>query len=127
MSRKKKTDPELFLPLSPAAFHLLVSLAREHKHGWAVRKEIESLTDGRIRMGTGTLYGLIKRLLQQELIAESEHRPPEIWDDERRRYYRLTELGRSVMLAEASRMERALAVAEEVRNRLGAAPEPEPA
>ncbi len=97
-----------------------MSLARENKHGWAVRKEIDRLTDGRIRLGTGTLYGLIRRLLDQELIAESDERPPERWDDERRRYYRLTALGHAVMRAEAERMERALELARDL-------PDPAPA
>ena len=103
--------PESFLPLSPAAFHFLIALSTGDKHGWAAMKEIERLTQGRIRLGTGTLYGLVKRLLGQELIAESDERPPLQWDDERRRYYRLTELGRRVASAEAERMERALEVA----------------
>jgi len=111
---------ESFLPLSPAAFHLLVALSSGAKHGWAMRKEIERLT-GDLRLSTGTLYGLIKRLLSQELITESEDRPPLQWDDDRRRYYRLTTLGLAVAEAEAERMRRALAVARRVR--LGTLPD----
>lgn len=122
MVHRQTPDAESFLPLTPAAFHVLVSLAREEKHGWAVRKDIDRLTEGRIRMGTGTLYGLIKRLLDQELIAESDRRPPEHWDDERRRYYRLTDLGRAVMSAESERMEKALALTRGLR-RLNRRPE----
>ena len=99
------------LPLTPAAFHLLLALVAGDRHGWAIKKEVERLTEGRVRLGTGTLYGLIRRLLEQELIAESDRRPPLEWDDERRRYYRITELGRRVVAAESERMERALGVA----------------
>lgn len=102
---------ETFLPLSPPAFHVLAALADGEQHGWGIRKHVERLTDGRLQLGTGTLYGLIKRLSAQELIAESDQRPPARWDDERRRYYRLTRLGQRVFEAEAERMRRALAVA----------------
>lgn len=105
---------ESFLPLSPAAFHLLIALSAGDKHGWAIRKEVERLTDGGLQLSPGTLYGLVKRLLGQELIAESDDRPPLEWDDERRRYYRLTALGRQVAEAEIERMQRALALARQV-------------
>jgi DNA-binding PadR family transcriptional regulator len=109
MPRKKSDpDPESFLPLSPAAFHVLLALAGCERHGWAIRKEVAQRTDDRIRLSPGTLYGLIKRLLDQGLIAESDSRPPLEWDDERRRYYALTELGRRVAEADAERMRRAL-------------------
>ncbi|HVR28142.1 MAG TPA: PadR family transcriptional regulator [Thermoanaerobaculia bacterium] len=96
---------------TPAALHVLLALASADMHGWAILKEVSASTDGRIRLSAGTLYGLVKRLSDQGLIAESEHRPPAHWDDQRRRYYRLTELGRSVAEAELGRLERVLTVA----------------
>lgn len=96
------------LPLTAPAFHLLAALAEADMHGWALMKAVERATEGRIELSSGTLYGLIKRLLRQELIAESDQRPPAHWDDQRRRYYRLTELGRQVALAEMSRLEKAV-------------------
>lgn len=102
---------EDFLPLSPPMFHVLVALAGEDLHGWAIMKEVSRATDGGIHLSSGTLYGLIKRLLRDELIAESKDRPPRRWDDQRRRYYMLTDLGRKVAEAEVERMRRALAVA----------------
>lgn len=104
-------DPGAFLPLSPPAFHLLAALAERELHGWAIVKAVASATDGRLRLSSGTLYGLIKRLLRDGLIAESSERPPAHWDDERRRYYALTPLGRRVARAEAERMRRAVEVA----------------
>lgn len=102
---------EDFLPLSPAMFHVLVALAGEDLHGWAIMKEVSRATDGKIHLSPGTLYGLVKRLLRDGLIVESKERPPRRWDDQRRRYYALTALGREVAEAEVERMRRALAVA----------------
>ena len=102
---------EDFLPLSPPMFHVLVALAGEDLHGWAIMKEVSRATDGGIHLSPGTLYGLVKRLLRDGLIAESEDRPPRRWDDQRRRYYALTALGREVAEAEVERMRRALEVA----------------
>lgn len=105
--------PESFLPLSEPAFHVLAALVDCDRHGWAILKEVELRTQGKIRMSPGTLYGVIKRLLEQGLIRESEDRPPRHWDDERRRYYHLTEPGRKVLNAECLRLKEALTV---VRN-----------
>ena len=105
------SDAEDFLPLSPPMFHVLVALAGEDLHGWAIMKEVSRATDGRIHLSPGTLYGLIKRVLRDGLIAESKDRPPRRWDDQRRRYYTLEPLGRRVAEAEVERMRRALAVA----------------
>lgn len=102
---------EDFLPLSPPMFHVLVALAGDDLHGWAIMKEVSRASDGKIHLSPGTLYGLVKRLLRDELIAESQDRPPRRWDDQRRRYYTLTTLGRKVAEAEVERMHRALAVA----------------
>jgi DNA-binding PadR family transcriptional regulator len=109
-----------FLPLSPAMFYVLVALADGEKHGYAVMKEVSLRTAGKVRLSAGTLYGIIKRLLAAGLIEESRRRPVAEEDDERRRYYRLSVLGRQVAVAEAERMDEALAVAR-VKKLLGRA------
>ena len=111
MARRKPLDLSAFLPLSPAVFHVLVALAGTDLHGWGIMKDVSRSTDGMIELSPGTLYGLIKRLLRDGLIAESDQRPPLHWDDQRRRYYALTDLGRRVAKAEAQRMRQALDVA----------------
>ena len=97
-------NPEDMLPLTPAVFHILLALADGEKHGYAIMQEVETLTDGKIRLGPGTLYGSIKRLLAGELIEESDQRPDPELDDERRRYYRLTDFGQRVVKEEAERL-----------------------
>jgi DNA-binding PadR family transcriptional regulator len=92
-------------------FHVLLALAGEDMHGYAILKEVELGTAGKVRLSTGTLYGIIKRLLSDGLIAELRARPAERADDERRKYYRLTPLGRQVAAAEAERMDEVLAIA----------------
>ena|ERR1044071_6856848 len=104
-------EPEEILPLTPAVFHILLALADGERHGYAIIKEVEALTDGRMRLGPGTLYGSIKRMLEEGFIEESEERPDPALDDERRRYYRLTEFGRRVAVAEATRLQRVVASA----------------
>ncbi|HEV7893106.1 MAG TPA: PadR family transcriptional regulator [Pyrinomonadaceae bacterium] len=98
-------DPEELLPLSPAVFHVLLALADAERHGYGIIKEVEARTEGRVRLGPGTLYGSIKRMLEEGLIEESDERPDSALDDERRRYYRLTGFGRRVASAEAGRLE----------------------
>src|SRR5215813_10316747 len=98
-------DPERFLPLSSAMFHVLVALADEERHGYAIIKDVSARTAGAVELGTGTLYGIVKRLLADGLVVESRRRPPAAEDDERRRYYRLTEFGRKVVQAETERLE----------------------
>jgi DNA-binding PadR family transcriptional regulator len=98
-------------PLTPAMFHVLLALAGDDLHGYAILKEVELRTSGKVRLSTGTLYGIIKRLLADGLIAERRSRPSEAEDDERRRYYRLTPQGRQVATAEAERMDEILAIA----------------
>jgi len=104
----KKRDTESFLPLTPAMFHILVALADGEKHGYAILKEVARRTDDKVRLSAGTLYGNLARLESAGLIAESDRRPELALDDERRRYYLLTALGRVVASAEAERMEQAV-------------------
>jgi DNA-binding PadR family transcriptional regulator len=103
-----KRNPESLLPLTPAMFHVLVALADGATHGYAVLKDVEELTGGAVRLSTGTLYGIIKRLLADGLIRECG---PTVRDDERRRSYELTAFGRDVARAEAARLEQTLAIA----------------
>ncbi len=106
-----RRDPAPHLPLTPAMFHVLVALADGDKHGYAILKDVRRRTDDRVRLSAGTLYAVIKRLLDDDMIAESDERPDPALDDERRRYYRLTGFGREVAVAEAERMEQALSLA----------------
>jgi DNA-binding PadR family transcriptional regulator len=104
-------DPEELLPLTPAVFHILLALADGERHGYGVIKEVDARTEGKVRLGPGTLYGSIKRMLTEGLIEESGERPDPELDDERRRYYRLTKFGRRVAVAEAERLSRLVASA----------------
>ncbi len=97
---------ENFLPLTPAAFHILLALADRERHGYHIMREVEERTEGRVRLGPGTMYGSIKRMLADGLIEETEERPDPDLDDERRRYYRLTDFGYRVASAEAQRLEK---------------------
>jgi DNA-binding PadR family transcriptional regulator len=92
------------LPLTPAVFHILLALADQDRHGYGIILDIADRTGGALRLGTGTLYTAISRLLDQGLIEEPDERPAEEDDDERRRYYRLTAFGRDVANAEAGRL-----------------------
>ena len=103
--------PEAFLPLAPSVFHILLALADGEKHGYAVMKEIRTRTNGALSLSASTLYGIVKRLLEDELIEESDERPDPALDDERRRYYGLTDLGRAVAVAESRRLEATLGIA----------------
>ena len=94
------------LPLTPAVFHILLALVDGERHGYSIMQEIESRTGGKTKLGPGTLYGSIKRMLADGLIEESEERPDPALDDVRRRYYRLTGLGRRAAVAEAERLRR---------------------
>jgi DNA-binding PadR family transcriptional regulator len=98
-------NPESLLPLTPAVFHVLLALVEGERHGYAIMREVAETTRGQIKMGPGTLYGTIKRLLAGRLIEESDRRPDPELDDERRRYYRLSGLGERVAQAEAARYE----------------------
>jgi DNA-binding PadR family transcriptional regulator len=101
----RRRDPRGLLPLTPAMLHVLLALADGDKHGYAIIKEVARRTDGDVTLGAGTLYALVKRLLGDGLILESDERPDPALDDERRRYYRLTPFGRSVAVAEVNRLE----------------------
>src|SRR5215213_5397487 len=92
------------LPLLPAIFHILVALADEDRHGYAIIQDVAARTDGSIRLSPGTLYRSIQRMLDDGLIVETDERPSPENDDERRRYYRLTALGTAVAQAEAARL-----------------------
>jgi DNA-binding PadR family transcriptional regulator len=92
-------------------FHVLLALADDDLHGYAILKEVDLRTGGKVQLSTGTLYGIIKRLLADGLIAELRTRPAAAQDDERRRYYRLTTRGREVAAAEAERMNEMVSIA----------------
>ena len=98
------TDIDALLPLPPATFHILVALAREDRHGYAIILDVEERTGGDLRLSAGTLYRSIQRMLEQNLIRETRERPAPELDDERRRYYRITPFGTAVAGADAKRM-----------------------
>ena len=105
------TNPQSHQPLTPALFHVLLALADGEKHGYAILKEVKRRTGGRVRLSAGTLYAIIKRCLADGWIAESDERPDPALDDERRRYYRLSECGRRAAVAEAERLEEVVGMA----------------
>ena len=102
---KTPADPRSFLPLTPFAFQVLLALSDAPRHGYGIIREVEERTGGLIKLRTGTLYTLAQRLLDEKLIEESDDRGHPDQDDERRRYYAVTPFGRSVMHAEARRLE----------------------
>jgi DNA-binding PadR family transcriptional regulator len=99
------------VPLTPTVFYILFALAGGDKHGYEIAKHVAEDSQGRVRMGTGTLYGSIKRMLADALIEETEERPAPELDDERRRYYRLTDAGRRALRAEVQRYARVVTIA----------------
>ena len=114
---RRDPDATSFLPLTPAIAHILLAVADQDRHGYAIMQEIERLTDGGVRMGPGTLYGTIKRMIAAGLLDEPEDRPDAAHDDDRRRYYRGTPLGRRVLEAETARMASLVAAARAKRVR----------
>jgi DNA-binding PadR family transcriptional regulator len=104
MASEAQLDPTPFLPLSPAALHIVLALNRGERHGYAIMSDVAQLSDGVIKLGPGTLYGTIKKLGAQGLIEQSDNRPDPTLDDQRRKYYRLTGLGQAVCLAEIDRL-----------------------
>jgi DNA-binding PadR family transcriptional regulator len=102
---QKKRDPQEWLPLTSTVLHVLLSLADGDKHGYAIIKEVRRRTDGDVELGASSLYAVLKRLLDDGLVEETDDRPDPSLDDERRRYYRLTAFGRDVAIAETKRLE----------------------
>lgn len=110
-------------PFTPSVFHILLALADGEKHGYAIMKDVESQTDGRVKMGPGTLYGSIKRMLAAGLIQEVDERPDPTLDDERHRYYRLTGVGEEMVSAESQRLEQTVKAARQKHVRPSLTPE----
>jgi len=104
-------DPGSTPSISRTAFHVLVAIGPEERHGYGIMQEVARITDGATRLGPGGVYTTIRRLLDDGLIEESDARPDEQLDDQRRRYYRLTGLGRSVVAAEVERLDRLVGAA----------------
>jgi DNA-binding PadR family transcriptional regulator len=102
---KKPPSPEELLPLKSHWFHVLLSLADGEQHGYGIMQEVLERTSGKVRLWPATLYGTLKRLMDEDLIEESGERPAPEFDDARRRYYRLTRFGRRVLAAESERLE----------------------
>jgi DNA-binding PadR family transcriptional regulator len=100
----KSPQPESFLPLPAATFHILMAVAEEDRHGYAIIQDVAARTGGDLKLSAGTLYRSVQRMLEQGLIIETQERPAPELDDERRRYYRITPLGAAVAKAEATRM-----------------------
>jgi DNA-binding PadR family transcriptional regulator len=107
----KTQIPKDLLPLTPPVFHILVALADEERHGYGIMLDVARQTDNALQLGPGTLYGCLKRMLAAGLVTESDERPDPALDDERRRYYRMTELGQLVVRAEAQRLANAVLAA----------------
>jgi len=104
-------DPEPLLPLTPGVFHVLLVLAGGDTHGYAILKEVSYLTGGAVSLSAGTLYAILRRLVSDGLVVERMDRPAPEADDERRRYYNLTDFGLSVARAEAARLQDVLSLA----------------
>ena len=107
----KHRSPQELLPLTPPVFHILLALAEEERHGYGIMQDVARQTDGSLQLGPGTLYGCLKRMLAAGLVEESDERPDPALDDERRRYYRMTVLGKRMVRAEAQRLAGAVTVA----------------
>ncbi len=112
MSDDEQFAPEGLLPLTPTVFHILLALADGEKHGYAIMQEVEARTGGAMRMGPGTLYGSIQRMLKDRLIVEAQKHAEPAHGEERRRYYRLTSFGQRVLQAEARRLEQLVHLAQ---------------
>src|ERR1700693_1102659 len=101
----KKSDPQKFIPLKSHWFHIMLSLAGGEQHGYGIMQDVLNRSTGKVRLWPATLYGSIKRLIEAELIEEADERPAPELDDARRRYYRLTTLGKRVLDAECERLQ----------------------
>ena len=111
MAKTENNPVQALLPLPLPIFHMLLALSEGERHGYALKREILRRTNGKLNLGSGALYGSISRMLEQGLIEESEERPDLHLDDERRRYYRITTLGRRVAQAEAIRLQQLVRLA----------------
>jgi DNA-binding PadR family transcriptional regulator len=111
MYMPKSPTPQSLLPLTPPVFHILLALADEERHGYGIMQDVAWQTNDALQLGPGTLYGCLKRMLAAGLVEESDERPDPGMDDERRRYYRMTALGRRVVRAEAERLAGAVTAA----------------
>ena len=109
----KLPDPASLLPLPPATFHILLSLAEEDRHGYAIIQNVAARTNGELKLSAGTLYRSIQRMLEQGLIVEPRERPAPEEDDERRRYYRISPYGTTVARAEARRLAQLVRLAQQ--------------
>src|SRR5580658_7014632 len=101
---KDLPDPATLLPLQPATFHILMAVAEDDRHGYAIIQDVAARTGGELKLSAGTLYRSIQRMLEQGLIVETRERPAPADDDERRRYYRITPYGKAVARAEVRRL-----------------------
>ena len=106
MTKAAEPEPDDLLPLPAVVFQILVAVADRERHGYAIMQDVAVRTDGKLRLSPGTLYGAIRRMLEQGLIEESETQPDPELDDERRRYYRITDHGRRIAVAETERLSR---------------------
>ena len=105
--------PESLLPLPPATFHILLAVALQERHGYAIIQDVSKRTGGQLKLSAGTLYRSIQRMLEQGLLVEAAERPAPEFDDERRRYYRITPFGEMVARAEAARLSQLVKMARE--------------
>ena len=117
MAPRESPDIDRYLPLKPVAFQVLLSLSESERHGYGITQDIAARTSAKMRLEPGNLYRSLKTMLDDRLIEESERRPAPDLDDERRRYYRITPLGRKVALAEMARLE---AMVAEAKTMIGA-------
>jgi DNA-binding PadR family transcriptional regulator len=113
MSRRQ--NPQDLLPLTPPVFHILLALSDGERHGYAIMREVAVHTNGALQLGPGTLYGCLKRMLAARLVEETDERPDPALDDERRRYYRITDFGARTVRAEAERLAAAVSAAQAKR------------
>ena len=105
------SDVAALIPLPPATLHILMAVAQEDRHGYGIIQDVERRTNGELRLSAGTIYRSIQRMLEQGLIHETDDRPAPEFDDERRRYYRISAFGTAVARAEARRMTQLLRMA----------------
>ncbi len=107
----KAQSPKDLLPLTPPVFHILLALVDEERHGYGIMLDVARQTNDALQLGPGTLYGCLKRMLAARLVEESDERPDPELDDQRRRYYRMTDIGQRVVRAEARRLTNAVSAA----------------